>query len=665
MRDSLRSSTKVLFRYFSVTRNTLFSGTTLALALIGPLAYAAEHYEVEAAKEMARLLKTSDTDGDKKITVLDRNTSFWLQGKDGSKREVTTPYFLSNLLQELKLAVDRKKTAIEGDHIFENPVQRISRSIRELYWDGLTRRVDPENLATALIDSKLAPAEWRYLYVPEKDERAYAAFSKVAAENPKLKVKVLKLPKNLRELDGKHGLLTLALEEEPKTGRFQGVPFVVPGGRFNEMYGWDSYFEALGLIVDGRKDLARAMVDNFTYEIENYGKILNANRSYYLNRSQPPFLSSMILSLAPGESKEWLERSLRAAVKEYFEVWQNPDRLTETGLSRYYGNGHGIPPEVEKGHFDYILKPAAKRLRISQTKLIERYNSGQLKDAALDDFFAQDRAVRESGHDTTYRWRVDGVDRAADFVTVDLNSLLYKYELDFAHLTKTYFGDRFLFEGRTMTSAEWLERAKKRKAKMVELLWDPEKKIFFDYNFKTKRRSDFVSATAYYPLWAGGPTNTHQLLPSEELRASAAALAKELETDGGLSSTAASSLKRYGDPKNLRQWDFPNGWAPHQMIAWVGLENIGMKPDRLIYKWLYSVTKNAAAYNGTVPEKLDVVARSHAVFAEYGNVGTEFSYITKEGFGWMNASYQVGLQKLPPKLRGELESLRPPEWIEF
>ena len=101
------------------------------------------------------------------------------------------------------------------------------------------------------------------------------------------------------------------------------------------------------------------------------------------------------------------------------------------------------------------------------------------------------------------------------------------------------------------------------------------------------------------------------------------------------------------------------------MIAWQGLINYGYERDayRLIYKWLYTITKNAANYNGTVPEKFDVVNRSHKVYAEYGNVGTEFEYITKEGFGWMNASYQVGLSLLPENLIGKLSDLVPPEEI--
>ena len=115
----------------------------------------------------------------------------------------------------------------------------------------------------------------------------------------------------------------------------------------------------------------------------------------------------------------------------------------------------------------------------------------------------------------------------------------------------------------------------------------------------------------------------------------------------------------------LRQWDYPHGWAPHQILVWTGLEKYGYRDivQRLVYKWLYTITLNAVHFNGTVTEKYDVVSRSHNVFAEYGNVGTKFSYITREGFGWTNASYQIGLEILSQGLQNKLNLLIPPEWF--
>ena len=465
------------------------------------------------------------------------------------------------------------------------------------------------------------------------------------------------------ELTGKHGLLALDLVLEGD-GLYSGRPFVVPGGRFNEMYGWDSYFEALGLIRDGYVGLSKAMVDNFVYQIEHYGKILNANRSYYLTRSQPPFLTSMALAVyarlpKDAASKGWLENVFRSAIKEYYEVWMNAERLTETGLSRYFGSGEGPPPEVEPGHFNAIFQQYADVRDMDPEIFEKKYRAGKIQSPELDEFFVHDRAVRESGHDTTYRWNWDG-DRCADFVTVDLNSLLYKIEVDIAETIDNEFGGTLTMpDGSAEKGSTWKQRAEKRKRLMNEYLWDEEQGMFFDYDYRVKKsRLLYVSATAFYPLWAGLAT------PDQALSIINRALS-ELEMPGGISASSKESLDSVRNRRSERQWDYPNGWAPHQMLTWRGMLNYGHDTiaHRLIYRWLYTITRNAADYNGTIPEKLDVVKRSHQVFAEYGNVGTKFSYITREGFGWMNASYQVGLDLLPGDLRGCLEQLIPPEWI--
>ena len=130
---------------------------------------------------------------------------------------------------------------------------------------------------------------------------------------------------------------------------------------------------------------------------------------------------------------------------------------------------------------------------------------------------------------------------------------------------------------------------------------------------------------------------------------------------GGLAATARNSALQFSSHR-ARQWEHPNGWAPHQVLAWAGLARFGFHTERqrLAYKWLYMITRNAADYAGTVPEKFDVVRRTHRVYAEYGNVGTEFRYITDEGFGWMNASYQVGLGVIGGEGLERLKRLAPP-----
>ena len=106
------------------------------------------------------------------------------------------------------------------------------------------------------------------------------------------------------------------------------------------MYGWDSYFIIRGLLRDGRLELARGMVDNFFFEIEHYGAVLNANRTYYLTRSQPPFLSSMVMAVhdaqkaAGKDDRAWLETAYEY-VKRDHDMWTRAPHLAgNTGLSR-------------------------------------------------------------------------------------------------------------------------------------------------------------------------------------------------------------------------------------------------------------------------------------------------------------------------------------------
>ncbi len=629
---------------------------------------------VDVLKNIRRLIDEEDTDGDRKITVDDRfirgnrgDKKFWLLAQNQQRYEIVGTYYLSNLLQELKLCQQegQKLAVLDPAGIFENPVGRISRCIRQLYWDGLTRRIDEQNIVPLFADSKTASVDgFRYIYVPHEDNIAYRYFSKVSDSHLELKIKVVRLPEVVtpewvKSRHGHHGLLSLALERD-SDGNWQGVPFVVPGGRFNEMYGWDSYFEALGLLQDKRVDLAKAMVDNFVYEINHYGKILNANRSYYLTRSQPPFLTSMALAVyehlpRSPESNQWLKKVFAAAIKEYRSVWMGEKRLTDTGLSRYCGQGIGTPPEVEPGHFDAVFKRYAKKYNMAPDEFERAYRQGGIDAPDLDEYFVHDRAMRESGHDTTYRWD----DRCADFVTVDLNCLLYKIEVDIAKTIKNQFGGSLKLEDGTVEkSAVWFKHAEKRKQLINKYLWSSQYGLFLDYDLVSKTRKHYVTPVVFYPLWSG-------LATKQQAKSILDNALSGLEMPGGLAGSTQTARGELSETRPDRQWDYPYGWAPHQMLAWQGLTDYGFDDvaQRLIYRWLYTITVNAANYNGTIPEKFNVVTRSHSVFAEYGNVGTKFDYITTEGFGWMNASYQLGLNLLRQQLRKKLEMLIPPEWI--
>jgi alpha,alpha-trehalase len=604
---------------------------------------------------LSKLLEQEDTDGDKKITIEDNGPKqFELLSNGGEKLIIKGTYQLSNLLQELVIQKQQGKSeaVINREFIDELPTKRISRMIRDFYWKGLTRRMDKSGIEGLISDSKneSLTAEILPVYVPNGDSLAFDYYNTLEKELP---IKAVKLPTEItaeyvKSINNQPGILSLKLEVE--NNEVKGVPFVVPGGRFNEMYGWDSYFETVGLLCDGKVDLAKAMADNFQYQIENYGKILNANRSYYLTRTQPPFYSSLISEIFEvTKDKCWLASHLKTAIQEYETVWMvQGKRLTPNGLNRYRAEGIGMPPECEEGHFDMELKKYAEKEGISIREFAKMYQNGEIINEELDRYFVHDRSLRESGHDTS--WRLDDI--CADLNTVDLNSLLYKYESDFAHLVENYFDGEF--EG--YHSTYWFQVMHKRDERMQELMWNKEHAQYFDYNFKTKSQTQFESASNYFPLWAG-------LVDSREADKLVKTLITQLKEKGGIVGTSRNMDTNLPKDVIQRQWDYPNGWAPHQMLIWGGLKNYGFENElkELVYRWLFMITKNAVDYNGTIPEKYDVVEATHKVFAEYGNVGTDFEYITQEGFGWMNASYQYGLKLLDETLVNELNQLTEPD----
>lgn len=613
-----------------------------------------------------KLLKQEDTDNDKKITVEDKGPQkFNIVTTDGNTIEVSGTYYLSNLLQELVLAKESgaQIVKIDTENIFEKPIDRINRMIKEYFWNGLTRRIDADGIKKILVDTKSESKNY-YLYVPFKDAAAFEYYKDVTKNTKEINITVVRLPEQItaeyvHSINNEPGMLSLALKKN-ENGKIEGVPFVVPGGRFNEMYGWDSYFESLGLIIDGKVDLAKAMAENFVYEIEHYGQILNANRTYYLTRSQPPFLTSLTLAVynelpKNNESKNWLSKLLNACIKEYKTVWMSQPKLTENGLSRYYGTGIGLAPETEETHFDSLLKPFAEKAGISIRDYHKKYLKREIIEPEIEEFIKHDRSIRESGHDTSYR--LDKI--SAHLNTVDLNSLLFKYEIDIAEIIRKEFDNYFVsYEGIIENSQVWLMKAEERKSFINKLMWNEKKGFFFDYNFIKEEQTGFESATAFYPLWA-------KLATQEQADSLVIKALPLLEFAGGVAGSSNESVGIINEEREQKQWDYPNGWAPHQILIWDGLNNYGYThiAQRLAYKWLYVILKNAVDYNGTIPEKYDVVSCTHKVFAEYGNVGTEFDYISREGFGWMNASFKVGLTFLNDELKNKLNELVPPEKI--
>jgi len=616
-------------------------------------------FKLHINQTLAQLLAQEDTDGDKKITIDDKGPkSFLLKDEKGNSIAIEGTYQLSNLLQELALSKkgDNEFAEINLAEITEDPVKRISRKIKDLYWKGLTRTIDAAGVKKIVEDDKIENAV-SYLYVPAGDVFAFEYFKNLEHSNPRLKVVHLPediSPEYVLSLNKKPGILALALQT--KNDKTDGIPFVVPGGRFNEMYGWDSYFITMGLLIDDKVDLAFGMAENFKYQIDHYGKILNANRSYYLTRTQPPLYTSLIIDIIEKSNPEisWIERHLKTAIKEYKTVWmEEGKRLTANGLNRYKAEGIGLPFEVEEGHFDDILEKYAPKYNLSTREFEKKYLEREILDADLDHYFIHDRSMRESGHDTTNRL----VGICADLNTVAINSLLYKYECDISFLISNYFSDKFIYNTDQIYSSNyWNKKAEERKQKINGLCWNKENGIYYDYNFAIEKQHHFEAATTFYPLWAKIATQEQaEILIKKTL--------PKFKMKGGIAGSTKSAVAKVSDNAPVRQWDYPFGWAPHQIFLWKGLLNYNFQDEaqEMIYRWLWLITRNAVDYNGTIPEKFDLSISSHKIFAEYGNVGTEFNYITEEGFGWMNASYQFGLALLNQELKEKLSSLIDPD----
>ncbi|HET7213591.1 MAG TPA: trehalase family glycosidase [Terriglobia bacterium] len=515
-------------------------------------------------------------------------------------------------------------------------------------WNTLTRSMtECETFTDSKTNAKSA------LYVP-------AGFSEPAglkAVAARCQIQLIQLPSVIKKLG----------DIDPGTIKPQGLlylpnPYVVPGGMFNEMYGWDSYFIIRGLIEDGRLDLAKGIVNNFLFEIDHYGDVLNANRTYYLTRSQPPFLTSMIRAVYEAEKVRgqadpaWLRTAYEHAVKDYKFWTSSPHLAGSTGLSRFYGLGEGPVPELGAAANEYyetvaryfLLHPEGSRpfLELIQNnkegsspkvmgpefslnlKYKTKKHSGLQKEtldkfALTPRFYKGDRSMRESGFDVSFRFGPFGA-ATPDFAAVGLNCLLYKSEKDLEWMSTQL--------GMKDAALEWVERAGKRREEINRYLWSREYGLYYDYDFKNGIQSRYSYATTFYPLWVG-------LASPEQARE----IIKNLfafDRPGGI----VMSMTNTG-----AQWDAPYGWAPIQLIAIEGLRRYGDDADAngISLQFLSMVLENFRK-DGTIFEKYDVNSRTSATSIQ---VGYKTNVV---GFGWTNGVFLALYNALPKAAKERL-----------
>jgi alpha,alpha-trehalase len=375
-------------------------------------------------------------------------------------------------------------------------------------------------------------------------------------------------------------------------------PYVVPGGRFREVYYWDSYFTMLGLVRDGRTDLVEGMIDDFTSLIERYGHIPNGTRTYYLSRSQPP-VYYLMLGLSGTRDAATFRRRLAALRREH-DYWMRGE--------------DGLAP----GHAQFHV------VRLPDGALLNRYWDARA--TPREESYAEDvataasttrpapevyrdlRAAAESGWDFSSRWlaysgALDSI-HTTSIAPIDLNSLMFGMERMIA-LACTRIGD-------TACTTEYVARARARGAALRSAFWNARESRFADLDWRTGRQTTILSAATLYPLFVGAAR-------TDQAKAVAETVRRRLLAPGGLATTTLTTGQ---------QWDAPNGWAPLQWIAVEGLRRNGapLLAKTIATRWLTTVSTRYRA-SGKLVEKYDLATQR-------GGGGGE--YPLQDGFGWTN-----------------------------
>jgi alpha,alpha-trehalase len=381
-------------------------------------------------------------------------------------------------------------------------------------------------------------------------------------------------------------------------------PYIVPGGRFREIYYWDSYFTMLGLRESGEVEMIENMVKNFAYLIETYGHIPNGNRSYYLSRSQPPFFALMVELLADIKGDSVYASFLPALEKEY-NFWMDGKEKLKPGQTarRVAVLKDG---SVLNRYWDDNSTPRQESYR-EDVEAAEK--SGRVK----SEVYRHLRAGAESGIDFSSRWFRDQKNittiQTADYIPVDLNCLLYKLELVIAR-AKLVRRDEIL-------ANEYRKKAEKRRAAIDKYCWNKTIRYYTDYNFKTAKQSSMVTSAGMYPfcVFQGKPDYLSLLA-----RQAAAQVKSKLLQAGGVTTTANSTGQ---------QWDAPNGWAPLQWMTIWGLDRCGQRElaRDIGQRWIKLNT--------------DVFLRTGKLMEKYNVVDTNLEagggeYPGQDGFGWTN-----------------------------
>lgn len=394
-------------------------------------------------------------------------------------------------------------------------------------------------------------------------------------------------------------------------------PYIVPGGRFREIYYWDSYFTMLGLEESGETEMIENIVNNFAWLISQYGHIPNGNRTYYLSRSQPPYFALMLGLLADKQGDMIYAQYLRALQAEY-NYWMDKTAATKhvvtmpdgSKLSRYYDQDD--VPRQESYKEDVETVDSAWKRQIQQNLLPSKMGMSSrifVRHQSKNAKFRELLSCAETGWDFSSRWFADGKTlstiQVTNIVPVDLNSLLYNLELT---LSKAYKAS-----GNLLQANLYNQLAEKRKKAINKYLYNEKDGWYYDYSISNKASTNELTIAGITPYF-------FEIASKESIQKASKVIEANFLKPGGVVTT----LKNTG-----QQWDAPNGWAPLQWLTIKGLENYGASTlaKEIASRW---VALNIKVYKATgkLMEKYNV----EDISTEAG--GGE--YPSQDGFGWTN-----------------------------
>ena len=382
--------------------------------------------------------------------------------------------------------------------------------------------------------------------------------------------------------------------------------YIVPGGRFNEQFYWDSYFIMEGLAAQGEWKKAEDILKNAAYMIRKYGYVPTANRTYFLSRSQPPFFVMMVKLIASYKGKKVLRDYLPHLLIEYRFWMKGRGKLVETEHNAYRRVVQMSDGSLLNRYYDNKVTARPESLREDNATATA---SGK---RVHDRLFLHLRAAAESGWDFSSRWLTDPKDlktiHTVDIIPVDLNSLIYTMEETIADAYNSLL--------HPIQTRRFRKYAAKRKDAINEYLWDEDQKFYMDYNFHHQKNTKVFSLAGVFPLYAG--------IAGEAEAASVAEIIKrEFLKPGGVVTTLI---------ENGQQWDSPNGWAPLQFVTVEGLRRYGYDElaDMIAQRWL--------DLNESVFKKTHRMVEKYNVMAGDG-LGGGGEYVLQDGFGWTNGVY--------------------------